>query len=94
MQPTVKPSVAQKYSQMDYPTFRTVTKPTYKQKTTPRNNFAAHKYNYVNRSNLQIYSYSQSQIIPKPTSNSIIFFDKSRPWQEQSEIYPFLEQKK
>ena len=29
-QSTVKPSVAQKYSQMDYQTFQTVTKPSYK----------------------------------------------------------------
>ena len=38
IQSTVKPSVAQKYSQMDYKTFRPVTKPSFKQKTSPRNN--------------------------------------------------------
>ena len=32
-QSTVKPSLAQKYLQMDYPTFRSVTKPSYKQQT-------------------------------------------------------------
>ena len=45
MQSTVKPSVAQKNSQMDYPTFRPVTKPSYKQQKSYRNNFAEHKYN-------------------------------------------------
>ena len=48
MQPTVKPSVAQKYSQMNYPTFRPVTKSSYKQQTSQRNNFAEHNYNYLN----------------------------------------------
>ena len=48
IQSTVKPSVAQKYSQMDYPTFRPVTKPSYKQQTSHRNNFAKHNYNYAN----------------------------------------------
>ena len=45
IQSTVKPSVVQKTSQMDYQTFRPVTKPSYKQH---RNNFAEHNYNYVN----------------------------------------------
>ena len=69
IQSTVKPSVAQKYSQMDYPTFRPVTKPSYKQQTLHRNKFAEHNYNFVNRSkstkpsnmDSQSYSYSQSQ---------------------------------
>ena len=46
IQPTVKLSVAQKYSHMDYQTFRPVTKPSYKQQTSHRNNFAEHNYNY------------------------------------------------
>ena len=40
LQSTVKPSIAQKYSQMDCQTFRTVTKPLYKQKKITYNNFA------------------------------------------------------
>ena len=35
------------YSQMDYPKFRPVTKPSYKQQTSHRKNFAEHNYNYV-----------------------------------------------
>ena len=45
IQSTIKPSVAQNFSQMDYQTFRPVTKPSYKQH---RNNFAEHNYNYFN----------------------------------------------
>ena len=44
IQSTVKSSVAQKTSQMDYQTFRSVTKPSHKQH---RNNFADHNYHYV-----------------------------------------------
>ena len=46
IQSTVKPSVAQNYSQLDYSTFRTVTKPSYKKQTLHRNNFDNN--NYVN----------------------------------------------
>ena len=63
---------------MDYQAFRPVTKPSYKQKTSHRNNFAEHNYNYENRSkttkpsnmNTQNFSYSQSNNKPQPTSNS------------------------
>ena len=75
IQSTVKSSVAQKYSQTDYQTFRPVTKPSYKQQTTHRNSFAEHNYNYVNgpkttkpKSNTQIVA--QSQNIPQPTLNT------------------------
>ena len=54
---------------MDYQTFRTVTKPSYKQQTSHRKNFAEHNYNYVNgpkttkpKTNTQIFA--QSQNIP------------------------------
>ena len=47
-QSTVKTSVAQKYSQMDYPMFRPVTKPSYKQQKSHKNNFAVHNYNHIN----------------------------------------------
>ena len=51
LQSTVKPSIAPKYSHMDYQTFRPMTKPIQKQKTFTRNNFAEHNYNYVNNHN-------------------------------------------
>ena len=44
IQPTVKPSVIPKYSQMDYQTFKLVTpsRLTNKRKTSNRNNFSDH----------------------------------------------------
>ena len=53
LQSTVKPSVAQQYSHMDYQTFRPRRKPSHKQRNSYRNNFAEHNYNYVNRSKTQ-----------------------------------------
>ena len=41
IQSTVKPIVAQKFSQKDYQTFRPLTKPSYKQQILHRNNFIA-----------------------------------------------------
>ena len=87
---------------MDYPTFRPVTKPSYKQKTLPGKNFAENNFNHVNRSktakppnmNTQNYSSSQSQDIPQPTSNSVNFNDQTRSSQEQSETYPLFQQDK
>ena len=49
-QSTVKPSVAPKYSHMDYQTYRPMKKPSKTRKTFTRNNFAEHNYNYVNPS--------------------------------------------
>ena len=49
LQSTVKTSVVPNYSQMDCQTFRSMTKPTQKQRTFTRNNFAENIYNYVNR---------------------------------------------
>ena len=42
LQSTVKPSAVPKYSQMDDQTSRPMTKPTQKQRTFTRNNFAEH----------------------------------------------------
>ena len=50
LQSTVKPSVAPKYSHMDYQTNRPMTKPSKTRKTFTRNNFAEPNYNYVNQS--------------------------------------------
>ena len=45
LQSTVKPSVAPKYSHMDYQTYRPMTIPPKTRKTFTRNNFADHNYN-------------------------------------------------
>ena len=50
IQSTVKPSVAPKYSHMDYQTYRPMTKPSKTRKKFTRSNFAEHDYNYVNPS--------------------------------------------
>ena len=50
LQSTVKPSVAPKYSQMDYQTYRPMTKPSKTRKTFTKNTFAQHNYNYVHQS--------------------------------------------
>ena len=97
IQSTVNSSVAQKYSQMDYQTFRSVTKPSYKQQTSHRNIVAEHKYNYVNgpkttkpKTNTQIFA--QNLNIPQPTLNTVNFLDQPQSSQEQSEKYPFFQQ--
>ena len=87
---------------MEYPILRPVTKPPNKQKTSHRNYFAEHSYNYENTSkttkssnmNTQNYSYSQSQNIAQPTSNSVNFNDQLRSSQEQIENYPFFQHNK
>ena len=50
LQSTVKPSVAPKYSHMDYQTYRPMTIPSKTRKTLTRNNFADHNYNYTHPS--------------------------------------------
>ena len=75
LQSTVKPSVAPKYSQMDYEILRPTTKPTQKQRSFTRSNFAEHNYNYVNtsqtskppRTNPQNHLFSQRQNFQQPT---------------------------
>ena len=50
LQSTVKPSVAPKYSHMDYQTLRPMTKPSKTRKTfTKKNTFAEHNYNYAHQ---------------------------------------------
>ena len=68
---------------MDYQTLRPMTKPTQKQRTFTRNNFAEHNYNYVNRpqttkpplTNTQNHSFSQRPSFHQPKSNLVNFFD-------------------
>ena len=45
LQSLVKPSVVSMYSQMDYQTYRPMTKTLQKRKTFTRKNFAEHSYN-------------------------------------------------
>ena len=49
LQSTVKPSVAPKYSQMDYQTYRPMTIPSKTRKPFTRNTFAEHNYNYAHK---------------------------------------------
>ena len=96
IQSTVKPSVAQKYSLMDYQTFRPVTKPSYKQH---KNDFAEHNYNYVNgpkttKTKTSTQMFTQSQNIPQPILTSVNFQDQPRSSQEQDGNYPFVQQRK
>ena len=44
--------------------------------------------------NNQKYPYSQCQIVPQTTSNSVNFYDQPRSSQEQSENSPFFQQNK
>ena len=50
LQSTVKPSVAPKYSQIDYQTYRPMTIPSKSRRTFTRNTFAEHNYNYTHSS--------------------------------------------
>ena len=102
LQTTVKPSVVPKYSRMDHQTLRRMTKPTQKQRTVTRKNFAEHNYNYVNRpqtsklprTNTQNHLFSQRQNFQNPTTHSVNFHDYPRISQDQSENYQFFQQNK
>ena len=64
---------------MDYQTIRPETKPTQKQRTFTRNNFAELNYNYVNRpqttkpsrANTKNHKFSQKVNFQQPSSNSV-----------------------
>ena len=79
LQSTVKPSVVPKFSHMDHQTFRPMRKPTQKQRTFTRNNFAEHNYKYVNRqqtsksprTNTQNRSFSQRQKFRIPATTLV-----------------------
>ena len=87
---------------MDYQTFRPMAKPTQKQGTSYRNNFAEHNYNYVIRpqitksssTNTQNHLFLQSQTLQQPSSNSVNFNEYPQTSQDQSENYPFFQQNK
>ena len=73
MQSTVKPSVAPKYSHIDYQTYRPMTKPLKTRKTFTGKNFAEHNYNYVNP--------SQTTHPPRKNIFKIIYFHRNRVFQ-------------
>ena len=102
LQSTVKPSVAPKYSHMDYQTYRPTTIPSKTRRTFTRNTFAEHNYNYAHSSktnypprkpdNNHISSHHWNN--PMTTANSVNFQTKSHPPQDRSENYPFFQQNK
>ena len=69
LQSTVKPSVAPKYSQMDYQTYRPMTVPSKTRRTFTRNTFAEHTYNYAHS--------SKTNYPPRKTNNNHV---RSRYW--------------
>ena len=100
LQSTVKPSVAPKYSHMDYQTYRPMTIPSKTRKTFTRNNFTDHNYNYTHPSktynqpqrNFNQYTRSRNWDNPMTQPNSINF--QTNPPQDHSENYPFFQQNK
>ena len=106
LQSTVKPSVAPKYSHMDYQTYRPMTIPSKTRKQFTRNTFAEHNYNYAHqpkinqppRKNTQnlnlIHVCSHYWNLPKTSTNSVNFTDNPQPTQDHSENYQFFQQNK
>ena len=102
LQSTVKPSVAPKYSNMDYQTYRPMTIPSKTRKTFTRNNFAEHNYNYTHpsktnyppRKNFNNYTRSRNWDNPIAQTNSVNFQTNLHPSQDRSENYPFFQQNK
>ena len=104
LQSTVKPSVAPKYSHMDYQTYRPMTIPSKTRKPFTRNTFAEHNYNYAHkartnqppRNNTQNLNHVCSHYwnLPKTSTNSVNFPDNPQPKQDYSENYPFFQQNK
>ena len=102
LQSTVKPSVAPKYSQMDYQTYRPMTVPSKPRRTFTRNTFAEHNYNFAHSSktnypprktnNNHVSSHYWDN--PMTTTNSVNFRTNSHPPQDHSENYPFFQQNK
>ena len=99
LQSIVKPSVAPKYSHMDYESYRPMTKPTHRKRTFTGSIFAEHNYNYVNlpktthppRIHKQNHLFSQKSNFPMTSTNSVIFHDYPHSSQNHSENYPFFQ---
>ena len=104
LQSTVKPSVAPKYSHMDYQTYRPMTIPSKTRKPFTRNTFAEHSYNYAHQprtnqppqKNTQHLNHVCSHYwnLPKTSTNSVNFPDNPQLTQDYSENYPFFQQNK
>ena len=102
LQSTVKPSVAPKYSHMDYQTYRPMTIQSKTRKTFTRNNFAERNYNYTHpsktnyppRKNNNNHRRSRNWDNPMASTNSVNFQTNSHPPQDRSENYPFFQQNK
>ena len=102
LQSTVKPSVAPKYSHMDYQTYRPMTIPPKTRKTFTRNNFADHNYNYTHPSKTNYqprkifsnYTRSRNWDNPMAPPNLVNFQTNLHPPQDRSENYPFFQQNK
>ena len=85
---------------MDFQTYRPMTKPTHRQRTFTRSNFAEHNYNYVNPSKTthspriqeQNHLFSQKSNFPMTSTNAVNFHDYPLPSQDHSENYPFFQQ--
>ena len=102
LQSTVKPSVAPKFSHMDYQTYKPMTVPSKTRRTFKRNTFAEHNYNYTHSSktkypprktnNNHVCSHYWDN--PMTTTNSVKFRTNSHPPQDRSENYPFFQQNK
>ena len=104
LQSTVKPSVAPKYSHIDYQTYRPMTIPSKTRKPFTRNTFAEHNYNYAHqpkrnqppRKKTQKSNHVCSHYwnLPKTSTNSVNFPDNPQPTQDHSENYSFFQQNK
>ena len=92
LQSTVKPSVAPKFSHMDYQTYRPMTNPAKTQKTFTRNTFEEHNYNYAHqpktnqppRKNTQNLNHVCSHYwdLQKTSTNSVNFPGNPQPTQD------------
>ena len=104
LQSTIKPSVAPKYSHMDYQGYRPMTIPSKTRKMFTRNTFAELNFNYAHhpktnqtpQKNTQKLNHVCSYYwnLPKTTTNSVNFPDNPQPTQDYSENYPFFQQNK
>ena len=103
LQSTVKPSVAPKYSHMDYQTYRPMTIPSkdenHPQKIVLQNTIIimlTNKKQIMPRKNTQKLNHVCSHYwnLPKTSTNSVNFPDNPQPTQDYSENYPFFQQKK
>ena len=101
LQSAVQPSVAPKFSHMDYQTYRPMTVPSKTRKSFTRNTFAEHNYNYTHKqrtnqpprkNNNHVCSHYWDN--PMTTTNWVIFQTNSHPPQDHSENYPFFQQNK